>query len=171
MQRDSDVATVPRLLSQVARVRRGSGTHDVATALAVRLMEGVVDVEVKAWLRSAFVRWRREGGDLVAHLRLPTARRFRLACRDLWLRDAARYCVGKPWPRTRQLEGEIARFMAYRWLAWQRQHEVPPGARPLEVCLFLAAHAHPELPRSTRALYRVIADAFSEDDDTTSKAT
>jgi hypothetical protein len=168
-QQDVQVAAIPRprLLARVAPPIKGRiGSQDIAIVLAVRLMEGSVDAEVQAWLRSAFIRWRREGGNLITYLHLPTSRRFRIACRDLWLRDAARYCSGTPWPRTHQLQSEIARFQAYRWKAWQRQDGVPTGARSIEACLFLACKSYPELPRSKRALYRIIADAFSEDDDT-----
>src|SRR5207302_1639487 len=108
--------------------------QDIAVVCAVRLVEGVFDIEVQAWLRSAFVRWRRDGGNLITHLHLPTARRFRIACRNLWLQDAAGYCVGTPWQRTRELQNEITLFRAYRWSAWQRKDEVPTGARPIEVC-------------------------------------
>jgi hypothetical protein len=169
-KRDTELAAIPRarLLTPTARIKDQPRAQDIAVVLAVRCMEGVIDPEVSAWLRSALLRWRRHGGNLITHLHLPSANRFRLACRDLWLVDASRFCPGTAWQRTHLLQAEISRFMAYRWAAWQRQDEMPTGAGAIEARLFLACKSHPKLPRSRRALYRIIlTDAFSADDDTT----
>ena len=93
------------------------GVQARAVFFAVALIEGADSPEARAWLREGLRAWRREGGELLAHLHLPPAHRFRLACRDLWLADAARYCAGTPLAasaRARARSGALPRFQVAR---------------------------------------------------------
>ena len=156
--RDTSAPRLPRI--GTAR----PGVQARAVFFAVALIEGADSPEARAWLRAGLRAWRREGGELLAHLHLPTARRFQIACRDLWLADAARYCAGAtPWQRACELAREVARFHGRKWPTWRHLESVPAGARPVEACLWFACSAHDQLPRTARALYALTADAFPQD--------
>jgi hypothetical protein len=138
---------------------RDPGPRPLALVLLLRLVGGVDDPAVTAWLRSAVVRWLKSDSDLTLTEALhlgDSARRVRLAVRDSWIAEAAKLTGGaSPWTQAVVLEREVAHYLTFKWPAWRRLDDPPAGASPIEHCLHIARLAD-ELPRSTASLYRIL---------------
>ena len=132
-----------------------------ALAELIKLAIGAADPVTSAWLRAGILRWARSDGaqSLSACLHLgDSPRRLRLALRDEWLKDAARFVGGS----TSALAREIEHYRRFKQAAWQRDDNPPIGARAVEVCVHHAALAAP-LPRSWRQLHRIVSDIDRQD--------
>ena len=86
---------------------------------------------------------------------------WRLAARNVHLRQACTLLEGGPKSQTVQLAAAVRKFASRTWPRWREFAEPPPGSSALQRCLF-DAHRLAPLPESLNAL-RAICNRTSKD--------
>jgi hypothetical protein len=144
-------------------------------AMLQRLLSGgeLFDAETCTWIKRGFARWLAPNDKIsmpAAFGLHGSAALVSVRMRDLWLREAGRYIVDcSPWPRAKKLRSAAHEFLSHPWPVWRRATE-PPWSRcsHLQACLFFAARAQADFPKTDRQfLTIIIAEEDRPDDFTT----